>query len=925
MQTGEKMFFYRRRWLVIIGAIVLIGIATVYGGGLFPVLKSGGFDVPSSSSAQAQHILDTYLHGATPDVVILMQADGWHPGDQTVQSDAQLKADAAAQSMLTTLSKRKEVSSVISYYSTQSDRFISKNGLETFALVQFSSTDETVKEDNYTALEPLLVAPPLHLTIGGNVPFNLQLNHQISTDLEFAEMVTFPILGILLVIVFGGVISALLPLLIGGITIISAFAVLRVFSNVTDISVFAINIVTMLGLGLAIDYALLIVTRFREELVRNDQNVPQALYRTMGTAGRAVIFSGMTVSVSLSALLLFPEMFLRSLGLGAIASVLLALLCAITILPTILALLGRRINWLTIRRSVRQVEPLSSQQKVQGVWAGIAHTVMRWPVPVIIGVIAILVTLGWPFLGASFSTPDVRVLPANASARNVADRQSQDFAQQGSSQVVIAITTSGNALSATNLAKLNTYMQQIKGLHGVVSIESLVTVDPRISLDQYTQGYAQPLSSDPELAALQQQLAPVAQQLANGSYTKATVYVEPANLSADAQNLVRKIRALTPPQGLTPLVGGSTAHQMDLFANLQATIPPGLALIAASIFILLFLMTGSILVPLKAVFINLLSLTATFGALVWIFQQGHFEQLLNFQSLGSIDGTQPILIFATAFGLSMDYEVFLLSRIKEEYDHTGNNQWAVSAGLQRTGGLITSAALLLAVVLGAFSTSHIIFIKEIGVGLAIAVLMDASIIRVLLVPATMRLLGKWNWWAPKPLQAVWRRFGLSEAADEEKPQDGAYKVAKQDSILSAAGMQPDADARSAATARSAKITHANATWYQGSTAERNLVATSQNGVAHDTAQRGPLQQIVITITTAGNGLSTSNLAALEAYVQQIEQLPGIVSVESLVSIPLQQYQQFSGSPLPNPQPADDTQQLVEKTQPLRTVRKNGSS
>jgi RND superfamily putative drug exporter len=380
---------------------------------------------------------------------------------------------------------------------------------------------------------------------------------------------------------------------------------------------------------------------------------------------------------------------------------------------------------------------------------------MRFPVPVALVTLAVLVTFGLPFLRASFSTPDYRVLPAGQEARVVSERLAQDFANQGASELVIAIRTSGNALSPDNLAALQDYVAQIQSMPDVIQAQSLVTVDPALSLADYQRLYAQP-GANPQLAA-------VAAQLAHGDATKVVVELRAADFSPAAETATRQIRALHTTNELRSLVGGETPYQMDLFSNLRATLPYALLVIALAIFALLFLMTGSLVVPLKAILLNTLSLSATFGALVWIFQDGHFEQLLNFQSSGSIDGTQTILIFALAFGLSMDYEVFLLSRIKEQFDATGDNRAAVASGLQRTGRLISSAALLLAVVLAAFSTSRIVFIQQIGIGLAIAVIIDATLVRALLVPATMRLLGHWNWWAPAPLRAIWRRIGLSES------------------------------------------------------------------------------------------------------------------------------------------------------------------
>ncbi len=741
----------RARWAVLFGGVALVVAMAIFGTGVFSSLKAGGFQDPNSESTHAQTLLDQQLGGSTTDVVILMQSDTLNATDPAF-------AQAATQ-MLNTLKARPEVASVTSYYSTHSPRFLSRDGHETFAAVQLKAQDYTTKAKDYTTLLPLMTAPGLHVTLGGNIPVNVAINTQISADLEHAEIITFPLVGFLLFIVFGGLVAASLPLLIGGIAILGTFAFLRVLTGVTDISVFAINVVTVMGLGLAIDYALFIVTRFREELAPDERNVAGALQRTLSTAGRTVLFSGLTVSVSLLGLLLFPEGFLRSMGFGAIGAVLVAMLAALTILPAILAILGRRVNALSIQRlfrSIRRSRRAASMGEAHGFWYRLSQTVMRFPIPVGLAVLGVLLLLGSPFLHASFSTPDVTVLPPGQEARVVTDRLAQDFAQQGASELVIAVRTPGNALASDNLASLDSYVRAIEALPGVVQVQSLVTVDPALSLAEYQQFYANP-GSNPQLAA-------VAAQLANGDATRVTVELQSAEFSTATENSVRQVRALSAPGGLQPLVGGATPYQMDLFANLRATLPYALLVIALAIFVLLFLMTGSVVMPLKAIVLNALSLTATFGALVWVFQDGHLQSLLGFQSNGSIDGTQTILIFALAFGLSMDYEIFLLSRIKEQFDRTGDNRASVASGLQHTGRLISSAALLFAVVLAAFSTSEIIFIKEIGVGLATAVIIDATLVRGLLVPATMRLLGQWNWWAPAPLRALWRRVGLGESA-----------------------------------------------------------------------------------------------------------------------------------------------------------------
>jgi len=746
MLAALGRLLYRTRWFALLLSLAVVLGAALYGFGVFGTLTGGGFEDPNSQSAHAHALLDQQLGGSTADIVVLMRSDTLNATDPAF-------ADAATR-LLNTLQAQPSVASVTSYYSTQSPRLLSRDGHETFAVVQLAATDRTVKGRDYKALLPLITSPTLQVSVGGDLAVNDAVNAQVSSDLERAETLSFPVLAVLLVIVFAGLVAAGLPLLIGGVAILGAFAALRLLTGVTPISIFAINVVTVLGLGLAIDYALFIVTRFREELDASAGDSRRALERTLATAGRTVLFSGLTVSVSLLGLLLFPEGFLRSMGLGAISAVLVAMLAALILLPALLAILGQRVNSLSLQRLFRRAAPRQNRE-THGAWYRLSQFVMRWPVPVAVAALAMLVTLGLPFLHASFSTPDVRVLPANQEARVVSDRLAQDFAQQGASSIVVAIRTPGDALSSENLARLDGYVRQIEAMPDVVAVQSLVSVDPALTLADYQRLYTRP-EQNPQIAA-------VAAQLANGAGTKVIVELSSAEFSGATENAVRQIRAMPAPGGFQPLVGGETAYQMDLFSNLRATLPYALAVIALAVFVLLFLMTGSVVMPIKAILLNTLSLTATFGALVWIFQDGHLTQALGLQSNGSIDGTQTILIFALAFGLSMDYEVFLLSRIKERFDATGDSRAAVASGLQRTGWLISSAALLLAVVLVAMSTSKIVFIQQIGVGLAIAVIMDATLVRSLLVPATMRLLGRWNWWAPRPLRAIWRRIGLSEA------------------------------------------------------------------------------------------------------------------------------------------------------------------
>jgi len=464
---------YRTRWLVLFLALLIVAGAAVFGTGLFGSLKSGGFNDPASESSRAQALLDAKLGGATADIVILMSNGSIKATDAPFM-------DAATQ-LLTRLKVRPEVASVTAYYSTHSASLLSRDGHETFAVVQLKAKDEATKEKDFKTIQPLITSPVIETKVGGNVAVNVAINKQVSSDLERAELITFPIVAILLLIVFGSLVAASLPLLIGGVAIMGAFAILRAIAGWTDVSIYAANVVTMLGLGLAIDYALFIVTRFREELGSDDGEVKGAIERTMSTAGRTIMFSGLTISTSLLGLLIFPVMFLRSIGMGAIAATLIAMLAALTILPELLAVLGRLVNSLSLQRLFRRRSPsqrYDTSLETRGVWYRISETVMQHPVVVGLSVLAILVMLGLPFLGVTFATPDVKVLSTQQEARIVSDRLSRDFTQQGNAQLVIALQTPGDALSPTNLASLDSYVHTIKGIHGVVSVDSLVTLNP---------------------------------------------------------------------------------------------------------------------------------------------------------------------------------------------------------------------------------------------------------------------------------------------------------------------------------------------------------------------------------------------------------------------------------------------------------------
>jgi RND superfamily putative drug exporter len=554
---------------------------------------------------------------------------------------------------------------------------------------------------------------------------NRDINEQVAADIGRAEGLSLPVVFVLLVIMLGGLAAAGLPLLVGGIAILGAFTAIRVLTLFTDVSVFAINIVTLLGLGLAIDYGLFMVSRFREELGLGKE-VPQALSSTMATAGRTVAVSGVTVALALSGLMLFPQTFLRSMGFGGMAAVLVAMIGALTVMPAMLAVLGHRVDALSVRPLIRRLAPWSHRVRDAehpGAWHRIATSVMRRPVLYVVGIVTVLLLLAAPFLRVSFGGISEKALPEGTQSRVVAETVEDEFTGAPSAPAELAVIFAGAADEPDAQSALTSYVQAISGIPGV---------------------------QDAEVSGIK------------GSVARVAVSYAGDPLSAESRTVVSEIRAVPPPDGAQVLVGGVTAELVDLLNSLADTLPwMGLIVIAATC-VLLFLAFGSVVLPVKAVLMNVLSLGATFGALVWIFQDGHLSSVLGFTSTGTIEATQPILMLAIAFGLSMDYEVFLLSRIRERYDVTGDNTEAVATGLQRTGGIITSAAVLLVIVIGAFSTSGITFIKLIGVGMIIAILVDATVVRALLVPATMRLMGDANWWAPSPLRRLYARYGIRE-------------------------------------------------------------------------------------------------------------------------------------------------------------------
>jgi trehalose monomycolate/heme transporter len=703
---------FRRRWVVLALAAIALAVFAGWGTGVFGALQSAGGFYPPGSQSQREASLSARAFGSdSGDVVVLYS------------SRRLTVADPAFKSAVTsTLAKlpASDVASVATFWSTHSRQFVSASDRQTYAVIELKGGSDAAKITSFNAINPRLPAPGLITKVGGFTPTEQAINSEVTSDIGRAEGLSMPVLLILLLLIFGGLVAASLPVAIGGIAILGSFTALRLITLVTPVSIYSINITTILGLGLAIDYGLFVVGRFREELARSG-DTQAALARTMATAGRTVAVSGVTVSVALASLMLFPETFLRSMGYGGVATVLVDMVAALTVLPALLAVLGSRVNALRIRRPVA-AKALSDET---GGWYRLARSVMRRPVLYAVSIVVLLLVLGAPFLHVTWGGTDARVLPATAQARQVTQALGQDFPGNPTAPIESLVSFSGPiAGSPVRGAALQAYLTRLDRVPGVTGARVTGVQGDSARVDLSYQ-------SDP--------------------------------MSEAARGIVTAARAVEPPAGARVLIGGQTAQLTDELTSLGSVLPWMALVMAAATFVLLFLAFGSIVLPVKAIVMNVLSLSATFGVVVWVFQYGHFASWLQFSPTGTIDPSMPILMLAILFGLSMDYEVFLLSRIRERYDLTGDNTAAVAGGLQRTGGVITSAALLLVIVVGAFSASGITFIKLMGVGMIVALIVDASIVRVLLVPATMRLLGRANWYAPGPLRRLYAKYGISES------------------------------------------------------------------------------------------------------------------------------------------------------------------
>jgi RND superfamily putative drug exporter len=685
-------------------AIVFFVLAAAIGGSVANRLDPYGADDPATEAVEARERLsDAGLR--VPAVIAVVE------NAPVAKASTRARVEALERSV----ARHADVKSVTGYYDTRSPAFVSHDGRSTYFVVTLRPTGDKQWQEAGAAIAAQLSAHP-GVVVGGGAVAQEQVNKQVEKDLRTAEMLAFPLLFLLSLLFFRSLIASLLPLMIGGLAIVGTFLILRLASELGSISIFALNLTTALGLGLAIDYSLFIVSRYREEIAKDGPGLA-AMRRVLATSGRTVFFSSLTVAAALASLLVFPQRFLYSMGLGGALVALFAALISLTVLPAVLTLLGRRVNAGAPRFLQRRAEA-DTRPDEQGFWYRLSRFVMRRPLPIATLSGLFLIVLGLPFFGIKFNTVDPTVLPKSASARQAYETVSAQFPPYHETPIWIDVEGGGRRATTTMAARV----RQVPGVAEVLPPQPLgggVTALQAIS--------ANPFASE------------------------------------GSQETVKAIRRIQPPPGATALVGGATADFVDLQGSLVKHLPIVLGIIVLATLVILFLMTGSVILPIKSLIMNFLNLSAVFGLMVLIFQDGRLEGLLDYSSPGAIEQTMPILLFAVAFGLSTDYAVFLLSRIKEARDNGASESECVAIGLERTGRIVTAAALLFAVAMFAFATSQIIFIKENGVGTALAVLIDASVIRALLVPSLMELLGKWNWWAPAPLRRLHERIGVSEA------------------------------------------------------------------------------------------------------------------------------------------------------------------
>ncbi|WP_331728001.1 MMPL family transporter (plasmid) [Streptomyces coelicoflavus] len=711
----------RRSRLVLVVAALAVAVMGFVGGGAFTKLLPGGFDDPNSQSSRAVEVIDDKFGGETNLVLLVDTPDGG------VDTPA---AKSAGQALVSELKGEKNLANVYSYWDTNLAALRSEDGEQALILAHVKGEEVELQDNAQSLIDAYsgTYGDTLEVRAGGGTAVSADISTQVVSDLVLAEAIAIPLTLVLLLFVFGSVVSALLPLAIAVIAIAGAFAQLSVLGGITEVSNTATNLVTALGLGLGIDYALLMTSRFREQLA-SGASVDDAVRRTVSTAGRTVAFSAATVAAALASLLVFPQYFLRSFGYAGVGVVAVAAVSTLFVMPALFVVLGHRVN------KGRMPWAKDRQPSVQGsVWGRMARTVMRRPALTALPVLAVLLVAAAPLLGITFGTPDERVLPENAESRQVTAMLGENFNGNDAAALHVVIDR------AVAKDGLTSYAGELAALDGVLRVET--------SAGTYTGGQSAPAGpGNPALGR------PDAQRI--------NVVSELTPKSDEAEALVADVRAVTAPEGTEPLVGGADAELVDAKDSISGQLPLAITLVVLTTFVLLFLFTGSIVQPLRALVLNVVSLGATLGVMTWIFQDGNLSSLLGFTAQ-PMEVSMTVLMFCIAFGLSMDYEVFVTSRIKELHDQGEDNESAVANGLGHTGRIVSAAALLLAVSFFAFGTAKITFMQMFGLGSGLAILIDAIAVRGVLVPAAMRLLGGSAWYAPPFLKKLHGRIGLSE-------------------------------------------------------------------------------------------------------------------------------------------------------------------
>jgi len=761
-------FIYRFRRPVVVLSIVAAVFAGTLASQAAGALSSGGWLDSDSESALVGERLDQEFGTGQSSVIVVIQATDSGADARSPEFQAALAETVAG------LAGDPRVTEVIGYAEVGDERFISTVGDAAYVLVGLALSDE----DSVEIVDELRaeVRPPAGYEAGmtGYGPLTADSAKLSEEDLQRAEVVSLPIAALVLVFVFASLVAAGMPLLVAGLAIPSSLALVFIVAQYVEMSIFVLNIATMLGLALAIDYSLFIVSRFREELTRG-RTVAEAVERTVATSGKAVAFSGLAVAIGLSGLLLFEAPALRSIGIGGSLVVLSSVAFALTFLPAVLGMLGPRVNALSIGGLVARLRGRAWAEAAaaraaagprRSRWERVANAVMTRPILVLVPTLIVLLLAGAPFLDLRQGVPGAAIYPEGMESRDAYVALQDDFAPGETTPIVILADVPGEPTDAATIAALADYSAELEGLDGIDRVEGPFTIrDPQtgtvLTPEQVAAIYALPDGQRP--AGLDALL----DRYVRGSTVRldAISPIDPSDPAAT--DIIPVIRAVDASEDISTIVGGTAATGHDFLVSQGERAPYAVAMTLIASAVILFLLFGSVVISIKAVLMTLLSITASFGALVWIFQQGNLAGLLDFTPLGYTIAGNPIIMFSVLFGLSMDYEVLLLSRIQEAYRRTGDNRASVAEGLAKTAGVITGAALIMVTVFAAFALAEVITIKSIGVGMAIAVALDATIIRVLLVPATMRLMGDWNWWAPGPLGRFAERLGFSHTEDDD--------------------------------------------------------------------------------------------------------------------------------------------------------------